>query len=93
MFFTGLAQRINERLLLSSDMIKETLYRKLLVKQLSWSLVWTTICVSGVIGIALKFTTLFDHWLYFPLFPNIFDTLFLVIAVLYLAYKALKTTS
>lgn len=93
MFFTEPAQRINERQLLSSNMIKETLCQKLLVKQLSWSLVWTTICVSGVIGIALKFTTLFDHWLYFPFFPNIFDALFLVIAVLYLAYRAHKTTS
>jgi hypothetical protein len=74
-------------------MIKETLYQKFVVKQLRWSLVWTTICVSGVIGIALKFTTLFDHWLYFPTFPNILDALFLVLAVLYLAYKAHKTNS
>lgn len=71
-------------------MIKETLYQNLVVKQLSWSLVWTTICVSGVVGIALKFTTLFDHWLFFPLFPNILDALFLVISVLYLAYQAHK---
>jgi hypothetical protein len=39
----------------------------------------------------LKFTTLFDHWLFFPLFPNILDALFLVVSVLYLAYQAHKT--
>lgn len=74
-------------------MIKETLSQKLVVRQLSWSLIWTTICVSGVIGIALKFMTLLGHWLYFPIFPNILDALFLVISVLYLAYQAHKTKS
>ncbi|MCW4040544.1 MAG: hypothetical protein NWE83_07310 [Candidatus Bathyarchaeota archaeon] len=74
-------------------MIKETLPQKLVIRRLSWSLIWTTICVSGVIGIALKFMTLLDHWLYFPIFPNILDALFLVISVLYLAYQAHKTKS
>jgi len=73
---------------LTCNMIKETLSQKLVVRQLSWSLVWTTICVSGVIGIALKFITLLDHWLYFPIFPNVLDAMFLVVAVLYLACKA-----
>lgn len=79
--------------MLTCSMIKETLFQKLVVKQLSWSLVWTTICVSGVIGIALKFMTLFDHWLYFPIFPNVLDAVFLVVSVLYLAYKAHNTES
>jgi hypothetical protein len=69
-------------------MIKKTLSQKLVVRQLNWSRVWITICVSGVIGIALKFMTLFDHWLYFPIFPNVLDALFLVVSVLYLASKA-----
>jgi hypothetical protein len=43
--------------------------------------------VSGTIGIALKFITLFDQVVYFPSFPNIFDSLFLISAVLFLAWK------
>jgi hypothetical protein len=43
--------------------------------------------VSGTIGIALKFTTLFDHYVYFPAFPNIFDAIFLIVSVVYLAWK------
>jgi len=44
----------------------------------------TIALAAGMIGIALKFTTFFDRWVYFPSFPNIFDAMFLVIAVLYL---------
>ena len=43
--------------------------------------------VSGTIGIALKFITLFDKYVYFPSFPNIFDSLFLISAVVFLAWK------
>jgi len=42
------------------------------------------IFVSGTIGIAMKFTTFFDKWVYFPSFPNIFDAMFLITSVLYL---------
>ena len=46
--------------------------------------------VFGTIGIALKFTTFFDKWVYFPSFPNFLDATFLVFAVSYLAYKIKK---
>ena len=45
------------------------------------------ICVTGTIGIALKFMTLFDRWVYFPGWPNIFDAVFLVASVLYLGLR------
>ena len=45
------------------------------------------IFVSGTIGIALKFTTFFDKWVYFPSFPNIFDAVFLITSVLYLTAR------
>ena len=43
--------------------------------------------VSGTIGIALKFITLFDKYVFFPSFPNIFDSIFLMSAVVFLAWK------
>lgn len=45
------------------------------------------LCVSGTVGIALKFITFFDKWVFFPSFPNIFDSTFLISAVLYLTWK------
>lgn len=45
------------------------------------------IFISGTIGIALKFTTFLDKWVYFPWFPNVFDAIFLVISVVYLSSK------
>jgi hypothetical protein len=45
-------------------------------------------CVCGTIGIALKFTVFFDKWVYFPLFPNIFDAAFLISSGVYLAWRA-----
>ena len=47
----------------------------------------TVLFVSGTVGIALKFTTYFDKWVFFPSFPNIFDSTFLISAVLYLTWK------
>jgi cytochrome c oxidase assembly factor CtaG len=46
------------------------------------------ILVAGTIGIALKFTTFFDRWVYFPSFPNICDAAFLILSVGYLTWKA-----
>ena len=43
--------------------------------------------VAGTIGIALKFITFFDKWVFFPSFPNIFDSTLLILAVLYLTWK------
>jgi hypothetical protein len=48
------------------------------------------ILVSGTIGIALKFTTFFDKWVYFPSFPNVLDTSFLIFSVVYLVWKIKK---
>ena len=45
------------------------------------------VLVSGTIGIALKFATFFDKWVYFLSFPNIIDATFLIFAVLYLVWK------
>jgi hypothetical protein len=44
----------------------------------------SVICFSGIIGIAIKFITLFDKWLYFPYYPNIFDSIFLILSAFYL---------
>jgi hypothetical protein len=71
-------------------MLINRLKRVPLVHQLSWNLVFIAACLGGVIGIALKFTMLFDQWLYFPFFPNIFDSIFLIVSVIYLAYRSVK---
>jgi hypothetical protein len=42
--------------------------------------------VCGTIGIALKFITFFNHWVYFPSFPNIIDSTFLICAIIYFAW-------
>jgi hypothetical protein len=47
-----------------------------------------TLC--GTIGIALKFITFFNQWVYFPSFPNALDSTFLISAVGYLAWKSRK---
>jgi uncharacterized membrane protein len=39
----------------------------------------------GTLGIALKFPTYFDHWVFFPSFPNAFDSAFLILSVTYFA--------
>jgi hypothetical protein len=47
--------------------------------------------LTGTIGIALKFITFFDQWVYFPSFPNALDSAFLIISVVYLAWRAHST--
>jgi hypothetical protein len=42
------------------------------------------ISVSGIIGFALGFTKYFNNTYYFPLIPNIFDSIFLIFASVYL---------
>jgi hypothetical protein len=44
--------------------------------------VLTALCF-GTIGIAAKFTTFFNHWVYFPTFPNTLDSVFLVVSSVY----------
>jgi len=46
--------------------------------------------VCGTIGIAVKFITFFNHWVYFPSFPNVLDSTFLIISVAYLSWNARK---
>jgi len=43
--------------------------------------------VFGTIGIALKFTTYFNKWVYFPSFPNVLDASFLIFSVVYLVWR------
>jgi hypothetical protein len=50
------------------------------------------VLVCGTIGIALKFITFFDQWVFFPTFPNFLDSSFLITAVIYLGYKARKNS-
>jgi len=44
----------------------------------------------GITGIALKLCYFWGHVVYFPLWPNVLDSLFLVLGALYLAIKGLK---
>lgn len=46
--------------------------------------------VCGTIGIALKFITFFNQWVYFPTFPNLLDSTFLIISITYFAWKTRK---
>ena len=46
--------------------------------------------VCGTIGIALKFITFFNQWVYFPSFPNMLDSAFLISAVAFFAWKSFK---
>jgi hypothetical protein len=46
--------------------------------------------VCGTIGIAIKFATFVNQWVYFPSFPNVIDASFLILAVSYLAWKSRK---
>ncbi len=46
--------------------------------------------LCGTIGIALKFVTFFNQWVYFPSFPNMLDSAFLISAVTFFAWKAFK---
>jgi hypothetical protein len=45
----------------------------------------TLIAVFGTIFIALKYCTFFDHWVYFPLWPNVVDSIVLILACLWLS--------
>jgi hypothetical protein len=45
---------------------------------------------SGVIAIALKFGVFWNKWVYFPLFPNIFDSTLLVFSVVWFVLRIYK---
>ena len=48
------------------------------------------IMVFGTIGIAVRFTTFFNQWVYFPSFPNLLDATFLIFSVTYLTWRIKK---
>jgi len=58
----------------------ENLIRKLLI----------IICCSGTVSISIKFFSYFDNWVYFPAFPNMFDSIFLISSVIFLGALAWK---
>jgi hypothetical protein len=37
----------------------------------------------GTVAIALKFVTFFNHWVYFPSFPNSVESAFLILGSIY----------
>ena len=45
----------------------------------------------GTVGVALKFVTFFNQWVYFPSFPNFLDSAFLILSstyfVVYIVYN------
>lgn len=41
----------------------------------------------GVTGIGFGFTKLFDHWVYYPFWPNIVDSSFLVAAACWILVR------
>jgi ABC-type lipoprotein release transport system permease subunit len=47
------------------------------------------ISIFGIIGFALGFTKYFNNTYYFPLIPNVFDSVFLILASLYLGINIL----
>ena len=38
-------------------------------------------CITGTVGIAAKYVSFFNNWVWFPTFPNIFDSAFLIFSV------------
>jgi hypothetical protein len=44
----------------------------------------------GIIGIAIKFVTFVNQWVFFPSFPNVLDSAFLISAAGYFAWTSLK---
>jgi hypothetical protein len=48
------------------------------------------VAVTGTIGIALKFITFFNHWVYFPSFPNALDSTFLITATAFLTWSSFR---
>lgn len=60
------------------------------IKKLKGSLIIISIIVGGLIGMAFKFIYLFEKWVYFPWFPNILDSIFIILGATYLGIKAFK---
>ncbi len=70
-------------------MVKNISMRQLL----DYALVVT--CFFGTVGFALGFTKHFNqpYGYYLPVFPNVLDSVFLVLAASYLTYRALRKKS
>lgn len=45
---------------------------------------------GGMFGIAIKFTALLDKWIFFPIYPNFVDAIFLMVGTAYLSWRALR---
>ena len=45
---------------------------------------------SGIFAIGLKFASYWDHWVYFPSFPNVVDTMFLSLAAAFLLGRGIR---
>jgi hypothetical protein len=52
--------------------------------------IFTVICISGLIGFSLGFLRYLGNTYYLPVFPNIFDCIFIASSALYLGYRGLK---
>jgi hypothetical protein len=48
------------------------------------------ICICGSVAAALKFVTYFNHWMFFPAFPNALDSVLIIFSSVYLAVCLLK---
>jgi hypothetical protein len=44
-------------------------------------------CLFGIAGYALKLPTFFNNWVYFPLWPNLGDSLFLLACVVWFVLR------
>jgi hypothetical protein len=48
------------------------------------------VCLFGLIGFAFGFAKYFNHLVYLPLVPNIFDSLFIVFCAVYFMLRLYK---
>jgi len=47
-------------------------------------------CLFGIAGYALKLPTFFNNWVYYPLWPNLGDSLFLLVCVAWFVVRLRK---
>ena len=46
---------------------------------------------AGTVAVALKLVTFYGHWVFLPMFPDAFDSAFLVSAVAYFVWRVSHT--
>lgn len=59
-----------------------------LVKKLSLDSFLRAIFIGGTIGVALKLILLMNNYVFLPYFPNILDSIFLIVSILYLGVSS-----